>query len=151
MAVPDSSGEAVWIGLRSPLLPAASAGSPNDMAILLRMQGLEEYKFDAVALVDLDGAGIRELTVSNGWVVGIAGPPEDSGVDFKLWMFPVADLAAGAIITPTVVESPALPTSSEGLAVVGSTAHIIIDGSGDPDDPPACDKNAQYLAMPLPR
>ena len=155
MAVSDSSGESLWIGLRSPLLPAASADRGDDMAILLRMKDLQEYTFDEAALVDLGGAGIRELAVSNGWVLGIAGPPEDSSVGFRLWMFPVGELQAGATIKPTFVESLTLPTSSEGLAIVGSIAHVIIDGDHgkdkDDDEDGKCAKPARYLAVPMPR
>ena len=148
LAVSDSSGEAIWIGLRSPLLPAASVGGSNDLAILLRMAGLDEYTFDEAAAVDLGGAGIRELTVSNGWVFGIAGSPGDSDVGFRLWMFPADELQAGATITPTFLESPRLPTSSEGLAIIDSTAHIIIDGNRDDD---RCVEPSRYLDLHLPR
>ena len=148
VSISNAAGAVVWIGLRSPLLPSASAGGGNDMAILLRMKGLDDYTFDEAALVNLGGAGIRELTVSNGWVLGIAGPPEDSVVDFRLWMFPIDELEAGATITPTFVESPRLPTSAEGLAIVDSTAQVIIDGNqGDHQ----CIERSKYLALPLPR
>ena len=148
MAISDGAVEEVWVGLRAPLLPAASVGGANDLAILLRMQGLDEYAFDEAALVDLGGAGIRELTVSNGWVIGIAGPPQDSGVDFRLWMFPIDQLEAEAIIKPTVLRSPGLPSGAEGLAIVDSTAQVVIDGDqGDG----RCIERSKYLPLPLPR
>ena len=144
VAISDAAGEAVWVGLRSPLLPPASVGGGNDMAILLRMKDLDDYTFDAAALVDLGGTGIRELAVHNGWVFGIAGPAEDSRVDFRLWKVPVGELLPAATLTPTFIES--LPTSAEGLAIVDSTAHVIIDGDRDDD---RCVEPARHLELPL--
>ena len=148
LAISDAGEERVWIGLRSPLLPSAAVGGGNDMAILLRLKSLDGYAFDEVALVDLGGAGIRDLTVSNGWILGIAGPPADSDVDFRLWMFPADQLEAGATITPTFIQSPRLPTSAEGLAVVESNVHVVIDGDQGDN---LCIAPSEHLALPLPR
>ena len=79
--------EEVWVGLRSPLLPVTSGAGNTDMAILMRMRGRDSFKFDAVALVDLGGNGIRGLAFSDGWVFGIAGPSNYREGAFKLWKF----------------------------------------------------------------
>ena len=143
VAVGDGVAEAVWVGLRSPLLHALVDGR-GELAILLRMRSLERYAFDAAALVDLGGAGIRELTVSDGWVFAIAGPEGDDGVDSGLWMFSIEELEASATISPRFVGS--LPRSAEGLAVVGSVAHVIMDGDQGDD---RCVEPARYLRLPL--
>jgi hypothetical protein len=54
-----SSGSTVWIGLRSPLVFIEQ----KNFAILLRMKSLKEYRFDEVALLDLEGRGrVRTYT-----------------------------------------------------------------------------------------
>ena len=148
LAVRSAAGEAIWIGLRSPLLPVAGAdgGGVRAMAVVLRMRGLDEYAFDAAAAVDFGGGGVRELTVSGGSVFAISGPVADGGGDHQLWTFPIVELQPGARIAPTFVAG--LPESAEGLAVVGSTAHVVVDGDqGDV----ACLEPARYLAVPLGR
>lgn len=146
VAAPDGARGAMWIGLRSPLLRAAGAdgGDPREMAVLLRMRGLDEYVFDAAAVVDFGGGGVRDLTASGDSVFAIAGPVADGGGNHELWTFPIEELQAGARIAPTFVAT--LPASAEGVAVIGTTAHIVIDGDqGDG----ACVEPARYLAVSL--
>ena len=146
VAVADGGGESVWVGLRSPLIRATAGegGQDRDMAVLLRMRGLEEFAFDAAAVVDLYGRGVRELAVSNGTVFVIAGPVADGAGDHGLWAFPSGELQPGASIAPTFVAE--LPASAEGLAVIRSTGHVIIDGDQGDE---RCEQPAGYLAISL--
>jgi hypothetical protein len=136
VAIPAAGGPEVWIGLRGPLVRMEENGEGPQLAVMLRMKNQQKLSFDTAALVNLGGFAMRELTVAGGWVWGIAGPPEDSSVAFKLWRFPIRSLEANAIIEPESLGE--LPTSSEGLALSGSTAFVVIDGEqsgnscGDP-------------------
>lgn len=116
VAVPEESAHRVWVGLRAPLVSAVP-GHPDKKAaaILMQMKDAAAYRFDAVALLDLGGRGVRELASDDNWVWGIAGPAPDAGDPFKLWRFPIEQLKPEAVITPAMIQS--LPTSSEGLAV----------------------------------
>ncbi len=132
----------VWVGLRSPLVKSADAGSK---AILMRMADLDQFKFDAAALLDLEGRGIRELAESGDWIWGIAGPTgpaEDSNAEFSLWRFPKNKLEPGAAIKPETVRT--LPTSSEGLAFDGETLYVLIDGGHGTDE---CSTNPRFLVI----
>lgn len=123
VTIPDSlSSINVWIGLRSPLVSI----DQNNFAILLHLKNLDRYQFDAVALLNLEGRGIRELTLDGNTIWGIAGGPEDGKDNFVLWHFPLEELKPNAMIEPKIDRY--LPASSEGLAIVNSTAYVSIDG-----------------------
>lgn len=123
VAIPHSSNtNNVWVGLRSPLVKFQA----KNWAILLHLKNLNQFQFDAVALLDLQGRGIRELTFNNNFIWGIAGGPEDDLDNFFLWNFPVELLQANATIEPKIIQS--LPSFSEGLAIVDSKAYFVIDG-----------------------
>lgn len=113
-------GERVWLGLRRPL--------SEGRAILLRLAPpLESFRFDRVALVDLQGRGVRELTREGDRIWGIAGPTADSREPFRLFSFPAAEL--GQQLRPTVRLDPRLlPTSSEGLVLAADRLTVVIDG-----------------------
>jgi hypothetical protein len=123
VAIPeDNSVSNVWLGLRSPLVNFEQ----KDFAILLHLKELAREQFDTVALIDLGGRGIRELSFFQGSIWGIAGGPEDERDNFVLWKFPAQSLRANAIIKPEILRS--LPNSSEGLVFLDSTAYVLIDG-----------------------
>ena len=143
----DGSKE-VWVGLRSPLLPVTSEAGDADMAILLRLRGHDRFKFDAVALVDLGGDGIRSLAFSDGWVFGIAGPSDYREGDSKLWKFPSHKLEPEAEIKPKVLVSLSATTSPEGLVVIGSKAHLFFDGDRGAC---TCENPAGHWAFPVAR
>lgn len=138
--------EEVWVGLRSPLLPNASEADDPDRAILLRLRRRGGFEFDAVALINFDGDGIRGLAFSDGWVFGIAGPSNYGEGDFKLWKFRSHKLRSKAVITPKVLLSLRAETSPEGIVVIGSTAHVVFDGDRGAK---TCDNSAGYWAFPL--
>ena len=144
----------LWIGLRSPLLAAHPDDSRRrDLALLLHLHDLDTYSFDGVALLDLSGRGVRDLTIADGWVWLIAGPPQDlsdGAVEpFQLRRFRAADLAPNAIIEPELVRDD-LPTASEGLALLGDRAIIVIDGDQGEDCGGSCAIASRYLVLPLP-
>lgn len=144
----------LWIGLRSPLL-AAHPSDPQrrDLALLLHLHDLDAYTFDGVALLDLDGRGVRDLAIADGWVWLIAGPPQDlsagNAEPFQLRRFQTADLARDAIIEPELVRDD-LPTSSEGLAIFDDHAIVVIDGVQGDDCGGSCAIASLYLVLPLP-
>lgn len=144
----------LWIGLRSPLLAAhPSQPERQDLALLLHLRDLDAYKFDGAAVLDLDGRGVRDLAMAaDGWVWLIAGPPQDLRADdaepFQLWRFRAADLRRDAIIRPKLVRDD-LPTSSEGLALMGEQAIIVIDGDEGDGCGAGCGLASRYLVLDL--
>lgn len=140
VAISDgTSPPEVWIGLRSPLVEGD--------AVLLRMVGLDTYRFDAAAFLSLGGRGIRELTLDKHWIWGIAGGPEDGKNNFVLWKMARAALKPDARLSPEIVRS--LPASSEGLAIVEKTAYVLIDGARG-NRGANCEVAGQYMQFILP-
>jgi hypothetical protein len=90
---------------------------------------------------------------ADGWVWLIAGPPQDLRADdaepFQLRRFRAADLHRDAIIRPELVRDN-LPTSSEGLALMGERAIIVIDGDEGDDCGAGCGLASRYLVLDLP-
>jgi hypothetical protein len=128
----------LWIGLRAPLLAEHPGdAAKTELAILLHLEGFNAYRFDRAALLDLGGRGVRDLTVSDGSVWLIAGPPHDlpdgAAEPFQLRRFDAAALTADAVIEPELIADD-LPASSEGLVILDGQALIVIDGdAGDAD------------------
>lgn len=149
-AILNRGGTEVWLGLRAPLLPK-HPGQPErkKLAMLLRLKNLERYQFDRVALLDMGGRGIRELTVADNTVWLIAGPPEDRPEPFELRSFPKSALNSKEVIEPDLVET--LPTSSEGLALKGGHVYVVIDGdTGDNEASQRCREPGKYKIISLP-
>ena len=140
----NSSESSIWMGLRSPLLTLDG----KKLAILLHLKNINSYQFDRVALLDLGGNGIRELTLWQNDLWGIAGGSEDDLNNFVLWQFPLAMLDGETIISPKIVRF--LPNSSEGLVFVDSTtAYTLIDGDlGDSDA--NCLISGKFLKLDIP-
>ena len=123
LAVPSGSLGAsprFWLGLRSPL--AGSAG------ILLRLApALDSLRFDAAALIELGGRGVRELALRGSSVWGIAGPPGRTPGSYQFWRIPAASLATGGRIVPEILP-PLLPDPSEGIVFDSRGAVVVVDG-----------------------
>lgn len=136
-------GKGVWIGLRAPLV--------DGKAVLLRQNlDTEHLSFDAAAFLELDGAGIRELTVHDGRVLGIAGSAIDSPDQHALWHFDVDALEHGATITPAMGAKP-LPNRAEGLAVSDGRIWVLMDGDKpESDDSKTCIIASTYQTRELP-
>jgi hypothetical protein len=145
-AIDEGNATRIWVGLRAPLVGGLPGDSEHrDLAILLRMKGIDNWTFDRVALLDLDGRGIRELAADAAHVWVIAGPAGDHEVPFQLRRFAAAALDNAQVITSELIE--VLPSSSEGLAIAGDQAYVIIDGEvGEA----ACIKPSSLLEMDLP-
>lgn len=142
----------LWIGLRAPLLSRhPSHPEETDLAILLHMKDLDAYVFDRVALLDMDGRGVRDLTVSEDSVWLIAGPPEDlpegAEIPFQLRRFDVSALSRKEIIEPELID-PDLPTSSEGLVILDGQAIVVMDGDAG-EDAEKCAKPSRIDTRPL--
>lgn len=140
MAVPRGDGAArVWVGLRSPLV--------GGKAVLLRqVKGLDQFKFDAVAFLDLGAHGIRDLAFvqkkKKFWI--IAGPPNDKKTPHALWHADVGLLKDGATIKPVFAQS--LPSYAEGLAIHNSNAFVLIDGSESKSKTVmSCETESEYI------
>lgn len=127
VSVPDASGkDRLWIGLRAPLV--------QGLAVLLRTMpvkpGNKRLGFDGIALVDLRGKGVRELTRSGGFVWGIGGSAADSQDESLLFRIRSERLESGNVIGDTQLVAGALPPTSEGL-IVQPEAHraiVLLDG-----------------------
>lgn len=142
VAVEQRNGSEVWIGLRG---PQVEFGGGTPKAVLLRMAALDQFEFNAAALIDLNGRGVRELTEAGEWIWGIAGPAQDSDAPFSLWRFPKSALKAGAAIKPEIVRQ--LPTSSEGLAFEADKLWVVIDGGRGKEK---CTQNPQSMSITNP-
>ncbi|MFT4980006.1 MAG: hypothetical protein ACI8S6_005918, partial [Myxococcota bacterium] len=138
-----------WLGLRGPLVPGR--GAP-----LLRLADGQPQatmlSLDAVAWIRFGGGladyGIRELTLDNNTLLGIAGPMRDApGAPFVLWSVPAADLKPGATLDATII-NPRLPSSSEGLALGDDELVIVIDGDQPDDGARTCQEPSQQLRLP---
>ncbi|AFZ36961.1 hypothetical protein Sta7437_3460 [Stanieria cyanosphaera PCC 7437] len=140
VTVPNTNN--VWLGLRSPLVNYQG----KNWTILLHLTNLNQFQFDSVALLDLQGRGIRDLTFKNNFIWGIAGGPEDDLDNFFLWQFPVKSLQANAMIEPKTIQS--LPSFAEGLAIVNDQAYLVIDGDlGDSNS--QCQISGKYQIINL--
>ncbi len=141
-------GNDVWIGLRAPLLPIhPTQHDKKNLAILLHMKDQAAYTFDRVAFVDLDGRGIRDLSSDATSIWMIAGPPEDRKEPFELRRIPKSALDKTDAINSELVST--LPPSSEGLAISGKTAYIVIDGDTGKGNK-ICKEPATYKIVSLP-
>ena len=137
----------VWIGLRAPLLPAhPSRPDKKHLAILLHMKDLTAYAFDRVAFLDLGGRGVRDLSSDAMSIWVIAGPPEDRTEPFELRRIPKSALDEAQVIDSELIR--ALPSSSEGLAISGKTAYVVVDGDMGNDE--VCKEPARYEIVSLP-
>lgn len=148
VAIHDSKGKTdIWIGLRAPLLPAhPSQPAKKNLAILLHMKDLTAYTFDRVAFLDLGGRGVRDLSSDATSIYVIAGPPEDRKEPFELRRFPKSVLDKTDVINTELIQT--LPSSSEGLAISGKTAYVIIDGDKGKDGQ-ECKVSAGYKIVSL--
>lgn len=141
-------GNDVWIGLRAPLLPAhPSQSEKKNLAILLHMKDLTAYTFDRVAFLDLGGRGVRDLSSDATNIYVIAGPSEDRAEPFELRHFPKSALDKTDVINTELIQT--LPSSSEGLAISGKTAFIVIDGDKGKNGQ-KCNEPAGYKIVSLP-
>jgi tetratricopeptide (TPR) repeat protein len=147
VAIDTAKGTDMWIGLRAPLLSVhPSQSEKKNLAILLHMKDLTTYTFDRVAFVDLGGRGVRDLSSDATSIWVIAGPPEDRAEPFELRRFSKSALDKTEVIDSELINS-ALPPSSEGLAISGKTAYIVIDGVTAKN---VCEKPASYKIVSLP-
>ena len=147
VAIHTPKGTDVWIGLRAPLLPAhPSQPEKKHLAILLHMKDLTAYTFDRVAFLDLGGRGVRDLSSDATSIWVIAGPPEDRTEPFELRHIPKSALDEAQVIDSELIRT--LPSSSEGLAISGKTAYVVIDGDTGKDE--VCKEPARYEIVSLP-
>ncbi|CAG0943271.1 hypothetical protein BROC_02213 [Candidatus Brocadiaceae bacterium] len=148
VALKTDKGVDVWIGLRAPLLPIhPNLPDRKNLAILLHLKDTSAYRFDRVAYVDLEGRGIRDLSVDGDFIWLIAGPAEDRSEPFQLRRITKSALEQSKVINAELVKDD-LPNSSEGLAVSGKTVYVVIDGDAGKDQS-ACSEPAKYKILTL--
>lgn len=140
-AGPGGATPRVWLGLRTPLV--------EGRAVLLRLAPeLEELRFDAIALADLDGRGVRELAISGDMLAGIAGHPADGGPPPRIWLSPAAELRDGATLAPRWGET--LPQGAEGLLPIPGGAIVVTDVNRAGGGASACAGPARQLFVSWP-
>lgn len=77
-------GDRLYVGLRSPLLESGKAAIMNlALGALFGSGALDAH----VALVDLDGRGVRDLSVRDGALVILAGPSGDSDGTYAVYLW----------------------------------------------------------------
>jgi len=146
VTVPDASGsERLWLGLRAPLV--------QGLAVLLRAApakpGGKRLGFDGIALVDLRGNGIRELTRSPGTLWGIAGTTADSKEKSHLFRLPIERIQSGSVIGGVeLVAGGELPPTAEGLIIQPEARRAIVLLDGDTGGSAGtCKKAPQQLTI----
>jgi len=142
VAVDSTSGGTprVWLGLRSPLVEGD--------AVLLRLTpGLDELRFDAVALVGSGGRGIRELGRSGEVLWGILGAPDEGQDRPLLFRIPVAALAPGGRLSPA--DAASLPAASEGFVLDAGSVVAVIDGDRGSKERATCLVSGRQIRIPL--
>jgi hypothetical protein len=148
VAVPDASGKPrIWLGLRAPLV--------GKRAVLLRVAPLSATKqrltFDDIATIDLGGKGIRELTISEGWIWGIAGCIPDCNDPSRLWRVKADALKGGATITGVEFVNDNLPPGAEGLVIQSAARRALVLVDGDKGKVKGhCATAAQQFTVKLP-
>jgi hypothetical protein len=136
------AGSRLWLGLRAPLV--------EGRALLLRLvRGLDELRFDRVALLDLEDRGIRDLALAGDLLYGLAGPPLDAEVPFALFRADASEVLDGGEPTVEILRRD-LETSSEGLLVRGGRAYVLVDGEEGEDDGGGCRAPARWYTVELP-
>jgi hypothetical protein len=131
----------LWLGLRSPLA--------GQRAVLLRLvPGFTELRFDQVALLGLEGRGIRELALAGEQLIGIAGPTLDADEPFLLFRAAAPAVLAGGEPAVEILRRDLL-SSSEGLLLRNGRAYILLDGDADKDKN-QCTVPARWYAVDLP-
>ena len=88
---------------------------------------MDSLRFDGVALVEMEGRGVREMAFESGRVWGIAGPARRGPGAFQFWRIPAGRLVPGARIVPELLP-PVLPDASEGIVLSERSAIVVIDG-----------------------
>jgi len=147
VALKTEKGAGVWIGLRAPLLHVhPEQPEKKNLAILLHLKDLSAYTFDRVAFIDLSERGIRDLSADGDSIWIIAGPAKDQSEPFQLRRIAISALEPSKVIGSDFVKE--LPNSSEGLAVSGKIAYVVIDG--DKGDGHKCKESASYMILTLP-
>lgn len=142
-AGPGSAAPRVWLGLRTPLV--------EGRAVLLRLTpDLEQLRFDAVALADLAGRGVRELAVNGETLAGIAGDRADGGASSRLWQVSLSDVFDGARLAPSWGE--VLPDDAEGLLPLAAGAIVVVDveRTGGGSTPCSAPARQLFVAWPKP-
>lgn len=143
VAIQNNGEEEIWVGLRAPVV------GEEEHAVLLRQKSRKVFEFDAVVRLDLEGVGVRELAADKKFVWVIAGPPNDSDAKHTLRRFPLSALAAENVASGDALIAPEdssleLPTSAEGLAILGDKAVVMIDGDEPKTSPLTCEKSSTY-------
>jgi hypothetical protein len=117
--------------------------------VLLRLDSdLSRLRFDAVALLDTDNRGVRELVSDHGHLWAVLGPAPPSHDRSCLWRARIDDIVPGAMIPGEVVAAD-LPPGSEGMVIDGSSAIILVDGAEGPTESEPCDDPARQLRLEL--
>ncbi|MES2641121.1 MAG: DUF3616 domain-containing protein [Myxococcota bacterium] len=127
-------GDALWLGVRSPLV--------GGEAMLLRLEGAPTVSLSVADtdLLDLGGYGVRDLMVTPEGLYVLAGPTDGRNAAHRLYR--VSHPGSPPELVP--IE---LPAGSEGLVRVGSELIVVIDGDGKPGVP--CKEPARWARVPM--
>lgn len=132
-----ADGETLYVGFRSPVLR-------SNLVPVLETTFADPSSY-ALSFVNLDGAGIRDLTRVEGGFLILAGPPADADGAYALYFWDGSDAVPGSDrdISPAVrlapVETPA-GGKAEGLAVLGRDGRcyrLVVVFDGVPGGAPA--------------
>lgn len=129
-------GDAVWLGLRSPLV--------DGKALLLRLSA-DLQRAEEVVMVDLGGRGIRDLMPWKTGLILVAGPADGRQAPHQLFSLP--ELGAA----PVPVGSP-LPASTEGLTTApdGQLLFLTDGAEWKEKDKAGCEVPSTWGRIPAP-
>lgn len=130
----------LWLGLRAPLVGGRAA-------LLRLVPGFAELRFDRVALLGLEGRGIRELALAGDQLIGIAGPTLDADEPFVLFRAAAPAVFGGGELSVEILRRDLLP-SSEGLLLRDGRAYVLLDGDAT-DGGDRCKVPAGWYAVEL--
>ena len=143
----DGSAPRIWIGLRAPLV--------DGKAVLLRLHDLTHLEFDGIAMLAIEGFGVRDLAYARGSLWVLAGPMADELVPGSVWSVPASAVASGAeLVGHRETSIGELPAFAEGLAIdeLNGDAFIVVDGDAGKRSiaSPVCTTAALQLLRHLP-
>jgi len=141
--VATARGLETWAGLVGPTYDAGAVAGTNELQTPILRVG-DEGKFDAAALLHLEGRPVRGLAIDGDNVVVLAGQSTKAN-DSALYMFLAADLEGGAAIKPILLTDQ-LPGDLSGLTLAGD--RYIVGQNGERASKKSCSEAPSLLAYP---
>ena len=133
----DEERALLWLGLRSPLVEEA--------AVLVALAWpSQELRWSQFSLLDLEGYGVRELSLEGDTLYGLAGPMLDADEAHRLFRVSLAAVSQSGSKPLAVTWLGEVPTSAEGLVVEDGGFIVLMDGA-EGETEQRCDRYATQI------